>query len=312
MSETAGQRLARMLALVPWLAQHDGVTISDAAVHFDVSEEQLEADLWLVILCGVPGYMPDQLIDIDFWEDGRIRVIEPLTLTRPLRLSHEEALTLLVALRLLAQTPGLPDREAISTASAKLEQSAGVFDIARTIAIDSTVNPDVAQVLSEAGSKVIRIVYGSGSSDSITDRLVEPVTTFNVDGIAYLDAYCHRAQALRTFRLDRIVSAEEFRGAVDPSVESSAAGHNPPDGPGVPALEVTLELAPSARWLVDVHGATVLSREPFRVLLSAHSVTWVVRLVLGLGGAAVVVDPPGLRAAVLEAARKARAQYPGA
>jgi proteasome accessory factor C len=104
-----------MLALVPWLAEHDGVTIAEAAEHFSISEKQLEDDLWLVIMCGIPGYMPDQLIDIDFWDDGRIRVIEPLTLARPMRLSAEEAVTLLIALRLMAQVPGIAQRDAILT-----------------------------------------------------------------------------------------------------------------------------------------------------------------------------------------------------
>jgi proteasome accessory factor C len=61
---TSAERLSRMLSLVPWLTSHDGVTIDDAARHFDVSPEQLEKDLWLLIVCGLPGYGPDQLVDI--------------------------------------------------------------------------------------------------------------------------------------------------------------------------------------------------------------------------------------------------------
>jgi proteasome accessory factor C len=96
-----------MLSLVPWLTSHDGVTIDDAARHFDVSPEQLEKDLWLLIVCGLPGYGPDQLVDIDFWDDGRIHVIDPQTLDRPLRLGADEATSLLLGLRLLEQVPGV-------------------------------------------------------------------------------------------------------------------------------------------------------------------------------------------------------------
>lgn len=312
MSESAGQRLARMLALVPWLAAHDGVTITEAAEHFGVSEAQLEADLWLVILCGIPGYMPDQLIDIDFWDDGRITVIEPLTLTRPLRLSPEEALTLLVALRLLAQTPGLTEGDAITSAAAKLEQAAGGQDLQRSIAVESSVDPAVASVLARADAQAVRLMYASGTDDSVTERVVEPRRMFNVDGIAYLDAYCHRAGARRTFRLDRILAAEPTTVEPTAFADASAADQGSEGGSDDPRVEVVLELAPSARWIIDVHGATSLSEDPCRVRLRAHSAEWVVRLVLSLRGAAVVQEPPALRSAVLEAARRARRRYPGA
>jgi predicted DNA-binding transcriptional regulator YafY len=71
---SAADRLSRLLALVPWLIAHDGVTIAECADHFGVTPEQLEVDLWLLVVCGLPGYGPDQLVDIDFWDDGRIHV----------------------------------------------------------------------------------------------------------------------------------------------------------------------------------------------------------------------------------------------
>ena len=77
-------------------------------------------------------------------------------------------------------------------------------------------------------------------------------------------------------------------------------------------VEVVIQLAPQARWLVDVYGAEVISIEPFTVRLMAHSASWATRLVLSLGGAARVLEPVSLRLAVLEAARAARAAYPQA
>jgi len=43
--DTAATRLSRLLALVPWLSAHRGVTIDEAAGHFAVSPDQLERDL---------------------------------------------------------------------------------------------------------------------------------------------------------------------------------------------------------------------------------------------------------------------------
>ena len=121
--DTAATRLSRLLALVPWLSAHEGVTIDEAAAHFDVTPDQLQNDLWLLICTGRPGHQHGDLVDIQFWdEDGRITVVDAQTLDRPLRLSPDEAASLLVALRVLAQVPGPHDRAALA---ARHEQARG-------------------------------------------------------------------------------------------------------------------------------------------------------------------------------------------
>ena len=86
--DTAASRLSRLLALVPWLTANPGVTVDEAAAHFDVSADQLEKDLFLLICTGRPGHFHDDLVDIQFWdEDRRITVLDPQSLDRPLRLS---------------------------------------------------------------------------------------------------------------------------------------------------------------------------------------------------------------------------------
>ena len=113
--DTAASRLSRLLALVPWLTANPGVTVDEAAAHFDVSADQLEKDLFLLICTGRPGHFHDDLVDIQFWdEDRRITVLDPQSLDRPLRLSPDEAASLLVALRVLAQLPGVSDRDAVA------------------------------------------------------------------------------------------------------------------------------------------------------------------------------------------------------
>jgi len=305
MSATAGQRLSRMLALVPWLVAHPGVTITETARHFGITEKELEDDLWLVILCGVPGYMPDQLVDIDFWDDGRISVIEPLTLTRPMRLSHDEALTLLIALRVMAQIPGLDDHESVLSCIAKLERTIDSHTQNDIVDVSSTVSPQVSALLNSNQKSALAITYTSGSDDRESQRIIQPRRTFSVDGIVYVDAYCYSAEAFRTFRLDRITDANEVDTPHEvPEFEQTGSDQTSA------SWDVILDLAPSARWIVDVHGADVLSTEPYRVRLTAFSQAWAARLVMSLQGAATVVEPASLRAAVLESAREARLAYP--
>jgi proteasome accessory factor C len=284
------------------------VTIGECARHFGVSEDQLERDLWLLVVCGVPGYGPDQLVYIDFWDDGIIHVLDPQTLGRPLRLTHEEALSLLVALRMLAQLPGIEDRDAIVTAAAKIElltsDSASERFVAVRLDVPAAVTSAVDAALASGSDLVIR--YASATKDEVTDRTIQPRRLHVVDGVAYLEAYCLSAQAVRTFRLDRVISAAVSASTTtpeEPTVAEPSAGRR----------SAVLDLTPAGRWIIDVHHAEIESEGPdgvARVRLPLHSLDWGVRLVLSLHGAAVAVEPPDLVSAVVAAARAALSAYP--
>src|SRR6059036_2000363 len=118
------QRLPRLLALVPYLQAHPGILIADAAADFGVTEQQLRKDLQLLWMCGLPGHGPGDLIDLSF-DGDTVSVIFDAGMSRPLRLTAEEALALVVALRTLAEAPGVTDRDAVQRALAKVEEAAG-------------------------------------------------------------------------------------------------------------------------------------------------------------------------------------------
>lgn len=315
MSESAAARLSRLLALVPWLMSHDGVTLAECAAHFGVSDEQLQQDLELLIVCGRPGYGPDQLVDIQFWDDDfeirldeRIHVVDPQDLGQPLRLTHEEALTLLVALHLLAQVPGVDGREAIVSAAVRLESATRAHDAARAIAVQTGVADDVRVAVDEAvaTNRSLRLRYASSTKDEVTERTVDPQRLLTVDGVAYLEGYCHTAEAMRTFRLDRVLTAS----VGEPVGETPAVGS---DGERPAPVTAVLDVEPGARWIADVHGGEVREEHPdgrATVALPLLSAEWGVRLVLSLRGQAVVREPADLRAAVAAAADAARASYP--
>ena len=75
-------------------------------------------------MCGLPGYGPGDLIDLSF-EGDRVRVTFTAGMGRPLRLTTDEAVALVVALRTLLELPGLAEREAVSRALAKVSAAAG-------------------------------------------------------------------------------------------------------------------------------------------------------------------------------------------
>lgn len=313
MSESAGTRLARLLALVPWLLAHDGVTIHETAQHFGVTEAELERDLWLLVVSGLPGHGPDQLVDIDFWDDGVIHVIDPQTLDRPLRLTPEEAMTLLITLRTLAQVPGIEDRLALHSAMAKIETALGApQDDASLPEVDLGMPSDIGQMIDGAllSHGGLEITYRSGTRDDVTHRLIAPLQVDVVDGIAYLEAWCSLAEGVRTFRLDRIISAApaERPSAPQERIENLASTRS-----RRPTESALIAVEPTDRWIADVHaGSTTEGTDAdgrTLVRLPLHSREWAVGLVLGLGGAAQVVSPPDLVTAVADRAVLAAAAY---
>ena len=219
MSETATDRLARMLALVPYISRRPGVAIAELATEFGVSTEQIGADLDLLMVCGLPGYYPDDLIDVVLDDDGgTVAIAFDAGIERPVRLTADEAFALTVALRALAELTGLLDAESVHTALAKLEQasaaqSTGAADAVRVAAADPA--PALGAVR-EALDRTRRlwIRYYTASRDAVSERTVDPLRLLVTDGHAYLEAYCHLAGSIRHFRVDRI---EEVRILDEPA-----------------------------------------------------------------------------------------------
>lgn len=309
---TAAGRLSRLLALVPWLTAHEGVTVAEAAAHFGVSEAQLVEDLNLLICTGRPGHQHQELVDIQFWdEDGTITVLDPQTIGRPLRFSADEAASLLVALRLLAAVPGPHDRDAIASAQAKLEAAAGEARAAAeglVVQVDATVAPEVDAAVRTglAEGRRLHITY-VGALDDRTERDVDPLRIVSLDGRVYLEGWCHRAEAMRTFRLDRIVAAEVLGEASEVPADAVpldlGAGVLRPQGGAV-----TLVLGNGVRWIAEefpVDSVTELADGRLQVVLPVADERWLVRLLLRSGPEVEVVDRP-------EIAERVRAEAAGA
>ncbi|RZS80084.1 proteasome accessory factor C [Motilibacter rhizosphaerae] len=319
--QAAGERLARLLALVPYLLARPGARVEDVAAAFGIDEERLVDDLQLLFVCGLPGHLPDDLIEASF-EGGVIHVGNADAIARPLRLGADEALALLVGLRALATVPdvvpGGIGRDALDSAQAKLERAAG--DAASAAAgIDVTgVRPAPEPALATVRSALeerrrLRLRYYVPSRDETTERDVDPMRLLVVEGRAYLEGWCRRVEDVRLFRVDRIERAEVLDVAAE--VPSTAQPRDVDAGLFAPAesdLSVVLELAPEGRWVAEYYPCESEEELPgggLRVVLRTSQTAWVVRLALRLGGAGRVVDPPEVAADVLRAAREALAAY---
>jgi len=303
----APERLSRLLALVPWLSAHDGVTVSEAATHFGVSTEELVDDLNLLICSGLPGYGPEHLVDIQFWdEDEEIHVLDPQTLTAPMRLTPDEVTALLVGLRVLAQVPGDHDRDALVTATAKLERAGGGALAADLVDMRIASGDHATAVLDEAIAQglSVKMTYAGITREDVTERTITPMRVLVGPGFTYVEAWCDLAEAVRTFRLDRIIACSLGGASKPPTVGA------PEDQP--PAqTRVELALQPPAAWVIETHGAKLLGEAGGvrSIELLVSDLEWAARLVLSLGGQARAISPAALVDRVLALAQEALAGY---
>ena len=206
---TQGQ-LPRLLALVPYLLARPGVRLAEVASTFGVSEDRLRKDLNLLWVCGLPGHGPGDLIDVEF-EGDTVTLLEPAGVTRPLRLTVDEALALVVALRALAETPGLDERDAVDRALAKVELAAGAaagpaHRVEVSVEGEQRVLPVVQAALEQ--QRRLHLSYHVPGRDETTERDVDPMRLLLVEGRSYLEAWCRRAEGVRLFRLDRVQQVE--------------------------------------------------------------------------------------------------------
>jgi proteasome accessory factor C len=309
----AEQRLSRLLALVPYLIAHPGISAAEAAQDFEITEQQLRKDLDLLWMCGLPGHGPGDLIDLSY-EGDTVSVIFDAGMSRPLRLTAEEALALVVALRTLAETPGLADTDAVRRALAKVEAAAGgpVDGDTVEIALDAVtrVEPVLHRALDD--QRALELRYYTAARDETTERTVDPLRIFDVDGVGYLEAWCRRAEGLRVFRLDRIEDARVLDEPARPPAEVELRDLS--EGVYQPAAEhllAVLSLAPAYAWVADYYPCEEVSEtgDGLQVALRVSEPAWVRSLVLGSGGQVRVLSPPWLAESIRAEAASALAVY---
>jgi proteasome accessory factor C len=310
---SSADRLTRLLALVPYVISRTSVSVAEAAAAFGVTEKQLIDDLnllWCVELRAPDPYCP---IDLSY-EGGEIVVSEAESISRPLRLDVDEASALLVALRTLAEIPERGD--AVGRVIAKLEDAAGsAARPSSQVSVQVDVRPDVL-VRVRAGldeGRRLRMTYYVPGRDENTDRDVDPMRLLLVDGWSYLEGWCRRAEAVRLFRLDRIVALEVLDVAA--SIPEDAEPVDVDRGlfrPSPDDIRVVLELTPSGRWVADHYpceSVTELGEGRLRVELRTRDTRWVRRLALRLAGDGAIVAPGELAAQVRDDADRALGLY---
>jgi proteasome accessory factor C len=284
-----------------------------------VTPAQVEADLMLLFLCGTPGGYHGDLIEAE-WESGRVYLGNADTINRPLRLGVDEALALIVGLRALAAVPGIGERDAVVRALAKLEAAtgsaaAGVSRI-QVLIDEGTGNQTMALALAQqalADRRRVHLRYLVPSRDESTERDVDPMRVISFDAHWYLEGWCHRAEDVRLFRLDRIQALAILDE--DGTPPATAQPRDLDSGVFTPQAQdqlVRLALGPKAVWVSDYYPTESVERTQDGgavIALRTADPAWLRRLMWRLGSQATVLEPAWLAFEVRQGAREALKGY---
>lgn len=315
-SERLARRLQRILLLVPYAIKHPGTSVDELSTRFGIKRDDLVEDLNLLFMCGLPGYGPGDLIDVDF-DSGYVYVRMADYFAAPLRLTPSEALALYAGGAAMASLQEMEEAEALHSALEKLGRALGSGDDDEPLVdvrFESGPSDQLATIREGlARGKRLRLEYFSASSGRLGERDVDPWALYAALGRWYLIGLDHDSGEERIFRVDRIKSAgvvdadapvpDDF----DPSAYSGAFRPRP----GQPLAR--FEISPAAaRWFEEYYPVTEAKQltDGWRAVSVTYSQPrWIAALILSLGDQVRAVSPAEAQTAVRDLAEEIETVY---
>ena len=291
--------LELLINLLPWLVANNGASLSEIANQFNISEKHALELIGQLVVTG-PSQAGGGLVDIDFEDADSIFVSDAKSLDRPVKLSEFEAASLLGGLHYLEQFPSLVHLETVAGLIQKIQQALPN--------VDSPINVVAAPILQEvrsvvtqalAASQSIEIMYAGITKNELSNRVIDPVSTYSQDDYVYLKSWCRQSQAWRSFRLDRILEAKLGEDAINIPDDSE-----PTEAKREYLASIELDKAYYGQLdQVDIISFKEYMWHAVEVELKVYSRDWLVSMILASGGRVKAVSPPDLIAALVERAK---------
>lgn len=286
-------RTARLLDLVPFLNTHQGIALKDLAQHFEVSQAQMSADLTTLWMCGLPGYTPLELMDLEF-ESGFVSIRNAATLSKPRTITFQEGVALLLGLDLIASS--LPDdRQDLLEATELLRgRLTKIVGVPIRLSVATSTSGVVSAAISQAvqSNSGLKIRYHSMYKDLVSERIVVPVDVYQLDDNLYMRAYCLTSRDYREFRVDRIEQAT-------PETVAEKFEPDTSDSEKISFFIAIKEVSRDASERFGIANVEIGTT----IKLSSFSKQWIERSVMASGGAVLLQAPLEIRA---EVAKKAQ------
>ena len=315
---TSEDQLKRMLQLVPFLVHNQGLHIQEVAGRFGITRKELEEDLQILICSGLPGGYPDDLLDIQ-WEDDHVYITQDLDLNRPVRFTVEEACALLTGLETLNGLPELAEGGALESVTLKLMAAAGEEGLRAGALAAPEVSPADSAILDTVRHAIgrraqLHLVYLSPQRDKVSERDVDPLRLYSLDNTWYFEAFCHSAQGLRNFRLDRVQelkpNGKQASSRLAPAEGFPAKLFTPSDDDTI----VTVQLTRQGAGLADDYYAERTADLPDGGLVAEirfGNTAWLPMFIAQHGGAVRILEPAELAESALEWIEASLARYGG-
>lgn len=183
-------------------------TFTEAATELHMEYSAVKSAIATLADTEIPGQtaITAMAVDSDARQASIVETRIPL-LAEPLRITPQEAVTLLMTLETLENAADLVDPEVVRTATAKLRRIAGGL----VVDVTPEATPTSAEVAvvrdAVAAGQVLRITYRDAAGRR-SERLLDPQQMFWSDGWTFLRASDHGDTVVKSFRTDRIESAE--------------------------------------------------------------------------------------------------------
>ena len=293
------ERTARLLDLVPYINSHQGISLKELAHVFNVTQAQMTNDLTTLWMCGLPGYTPLELMDLDF-ESGFVTIHNAETLSKPRSITFDEGVALVLGLDLLRSTISNERAdllEKIDNLSFRLSE---LIKLPSALSAASIVNHDVSTAILEAikSRSGLEIVYHSLYRDETSTRVILPIEIIESDGQRYLSSYCHTSSDFRQFRIDRIQSAKLEKVPREiPKTSSQASGHTS-----------TIKVLTPTREIAERFKQSELSMNS-EFVCETYSLQWVERSIMASGSSVCLLTPPEIRESISTMAQSMLDRY---
>ena len=302
MVDNAAVRALRSMDLIPYVLENPGVSIAELSARFSVTQAQIESDLQLIFMCGLPGYTHYELIDVAF-EDGVVSIIDPQVLDKPRKFSSNEIVVIALGLKILidinqTNTTALTKLKQLSEKIAKLGSN-------KSILMTGDVNAfPFFEIITKAISeqRVLDLQYHSLTKDEITQRKVLPEKLYFLNGSLYLSAIDTDIDSDRVFKVDLIKECKiGVRVAGKKLLESSLE------------TTVVLDVQRQNRMFIERNSSIITAMQEngdlIRVHLQVSNLEWIKLTVLSNAPGITVVSPESLADAVEQSARDLLALY---
>jgi len=282
------ERTARLLDLVPYISSHQGISLKELAKVFQVDQAQMTSDLTTLWMCGLPGYTPLELMDLDF-ESGFVTIHNADTLSKPRSITFDEGVALVLGLDLLRSALSPERSDLLDRIDLLSQRLAGLIKLPSALSATSVVNQEVSAAITDAlkSRMSLEITYHSLYRDELSTRIILPIEIVETDGQLYLSSYCYTASDFREFRIDRIQGAS-LRAGLQEIPKNSAQQSS---------YTCTIEVLTPTRAIAERFKQSELQMNT-AFDFETYSFKWIERSIMASGRAVCLQSPPDVRKSI--------------